>query len=392
MSFSLDSCTPEPLCDSRVMNMNNVERIVKIDDYLGDPSTADWVSQGNPLKYGSEGVLLTMGPNTPGTVLASTVYMWYGSVKATFKTSRGAGVVTAFILLSDVRDEIDYEFVGVDLGTAQTNYYFQGILDCTFPIPVTSSPHVSKVNANSLDQNSGNISLTDTYNNYHTYEIQWTPDSITWLIDGKVGRVQKKSDTWNATANQWNFPQSPARVELSIWPGGASTNAPGTIAWAGGPIDWHSGDIAMYGYDFAVLKEVEIQCYAPPLGANPNNAVSYTYSSWLGTNDTIVIGTKKTALKSFQGTGLNMDAGDDSSTASGGSASSIPGGTASGPGNAPASPGSPSGSSPSCPSGQFTQNCGSSSKSDGGRVAGSERILGTSAFAVVIALAGMMVL
>lgn len=71
-----------------------------------------------------------MAPDTVGTLLASSTYMWYGNVKATFKTSRGAGVVTAFILLSDVKDEIDYEFVGVDLKTAQTNFYFQGITNC----------------------------------------------------------------------------------------------------------------------------------------------------------------------------------------------------------------------------------------------------------------------
>jgi beta-glucanase (GH16 family) len=72
-----------------------------------------------------------MAPNTVGTVLASSRYVWYGSISATMKTSRGAGVVSAFILLSDVKDEIDYEFIGVELETAQTNYYFQGITDCT---------------------------------------------------------------------------------------------------------------------------------------------------------------------------------------------------------------------------------------------------------------------
>lgn len=46
------------------------------------------------------------------------------------KSSRGAGVVAAFILLSDVKDEIDFEFVGADLQTAQSNYYFQGITNC----------------------------------------------------------------------------------------------------------------------------------------------------------------------------------------------------------------------------------------------------------------------
>lgn len=75
-----------------------------------------------------------MAPDSVGTLLASTTYMWYGNVKATFKTSRGQGVVTAFILLSDVKDEIDYEFVGVDLEHAQSNYYFQGIPDCEWHI------------------------------------------------------------------------------------------------------------------------------------------------------------------------------------------------------------------------------------------------------------------
>ena len=46
------------------------------------------------------------------------------------KSSRGAGVVSAFILLSDVKDEIDFEFIGADLETAQSNYYFQGITNC----------------------------------------------------------------------------------------------------------------------------------------------------------------------------------------------------------------------------------------------------------------------
>lgn len=62
--------------------------------------------------------------------MATTTYVWYGNVKATLKSSRGKGVVTAFILLSDVKDEIDFEFVGADLKTAQSNFYYQGITDC----------------------------------------------------------------------------------------------------------------------------------------------------------------------------------------------------------------------------------------------------------------------
>jgi len=129
MSFSLDACVPAPVCQSRTMPMSDTKRIVDVSKYLGDASKADWVAQGTPIAYNGN-ILLTMPPRSVGTVLASTVYMWYGRVKARMRTGTGAGVVTAFILMSDVKDEIDYEWVGVDLTTSQTNYYYQGIPDC----------------------------------------------------------------------------------------------------------------------------------------------------------------------------------------------------------------------------------------------------------------------
>ena len=71
-----------------------------------------------------------MAPSTVGTLLMSAHYVWYGKIKATMKTSAGKGVITAFILMSDMKDEIDFEWVGNDLSTTQTNYYFQGITNC----------------------------------------------------------------------------------------------------------------------------------------------------------------------------------------------------------------------------------------------------------------------
>ena len=131
MSYSLDSCAPEPVCQSQTFNFNSLDGITANTKYLGDSSTTNWVMSGQAVPYDNN-ILLTMAPGTVGTLLASTTYSWYGNVKATFKTSRGQGVVTAFILLSDVKDEIDYEFVGADLESAQSNYYFQGIPDCEY--------------------------------------------------------------------------------------------------------------------------------------------------------------------------------------------------------------------------------------------------------------------
>ena len=102
--------------------------------YLGDASKADWVGSGTPLQTTQkDATILTLsedGDSASGTLLASTTYVWYGKITASLKTSKGAGVVTAFILLSDNKDEIDFEFIGTDLQTAQSNYYFQGITNC----------------------------------------------------------------------------------------------------------------------------------------------------------------------------------------------------------------------------------------------------------------------
>lgn len=269
------------------MKLNSLDRVVDISDYLGDSSKADWVSQGEPLVYNNN-VLLTMPKNSVGTVLSSTVYMWYGNVKARFKTSRGAGVITAFILFSDVKDEIDFEFVGTELETAQTNYYFQGVTDY---------------------HNSGNLSTTDTFDNWHTYEVHWTPDKIEWLIDGEVGRTKNKADTWNETSQNFQFPQTPARVQLSLWPGGLASNLQGTIDWAGGEIDWDSSDIQNYGYYFATFSEVDIECYNASTPPGTNLKTSYYYNDISCTNNTVVDSDKPHIIGSLSATGLDMNKG-----------------------------------------------------------------------------------
>ena len=126
---------PAPICNSQDYKLSTLDGFTSNQEYLGDASKTTWVYSGEPKAYtdGSDDVvLLTMPKDSVGTLLASTSYVWYGKVSATMKTSRGAGVVTAFILLSDVKDEIDFEFVGVDLNDAQSNYYFQGIDDCEY--------------------------------------------------------------------------------------------------------------------------------------------------------------------------------------------------------------------------------------------------------------------
>lgn len=386
MSYNLSSCVPAPVCQDRTTTFTSLDSIVDISEYYGDASKKEWVAQGEPA-YKDGSVLLTMPKNSVGTVLASTSYMWYGNVKAKFKTSRGRGVVTAFILLSDVKDEIDYEFVGVDLSTAQTNYYFQGIPDY---------------------HNSGNITLSDTFHNFHEYEIRWTPDRIEWLVDGQVGRSKDRKDTWNATSQSWMFPQTPARVQLSIWPGGAATNAKGTIDWAGGSMDWNADDIKQAGYFYATFSEVSIECYNAKTAPGTNNGNSYTYNNVKGTNDTVIDGKLPTVLGSFDGTGFDMKQNQASASQSGNkpknTAATIPGGGSGGSGqdhsgNSGGSSGGNNGGSggsggsgggsgsgaAGCDTKSFNQDCGTSSNDKGSNGKNSGTRASASALAMVIA-------
>lgn len=42
----------------------------------------------------------------------------------------------------------------------------------------------------------------------------------------------------NSATGIYNYPSSPSRIQLSIWPGGLPSAPQGTIDWAGGLIDW----------------------------------------------------------------------------------------------------------------------------------------------------------
>jgi len=293
-SFSIDSCMPAPVCKSSDYDFSSMNGFIENTDYLGDPSSGNWVFSGDPLMYNNEAVLLTMTSDSSGTLLSSTRYVWYGKMSATMKTSRGAGVVTAFIMMSDVKDEIDFEFIGTDIETAQSNYYFQGITDYG---------------------NEKNLSAPNTDSTWHTYTIDWQPDSLSWEVDGKVLRTLYRNETYNATAGQYHYPQTPSRVQFSLWPAGKAGNAQGTIEWAGGEIDWNS-PYMQNGYYYAMVKDVTVDCYNPPSGYNNQGNKAYWYENKFGTNDTVVVGNNNTILSSFLATGEDPNKGASSSKSS----------------------------------------------------------------------------
>lgn len=303
-SFNIDSCMPLPICkDSSTKFDNYSSKILNEYTFLGNVSAADWLYSGNIIDYADENsLILAMPKNSGGTVLTSTRAVWYGKITARMKASHLGGVITAFILFSGIQDEIDFEFVGADIEKVQTNYYWQGTLNYN---------------------HSTNITVDDVFDDYHTYELDWHEDYITWSVDGTIGRTLYKNETYNSTTDTYRFPQTPSQVHLSIWPGGNATNAPGTIAWAGGEINWDAPDISDPGYYYAIVNEVNITCYDPPIFAKKNGTKAYKYTNSDNfLEKSIMITDDEVMLGSDEATGNNITEGVTTSSSSSSSSAS----------------------------------------------------------------------
>ncbi|MCD7452299.1 hypothetical protein HAX54_016131 [Datura stramonium] len=122
------------------------------------------------------------------------------------------GVITAFYLISDdqagrVRhDEIDFEFVGTE-GKLQTNLFANdmGGREEVFQLPF------------------------DPSEDYHTYQILYTPQRIVFFVDNIPIRTFK-----NNTMKGINYPTRPMWIEASLWYSQSEAWA-GIVNWAEAP-------------------------------------------------------------------------------------------------------------------------------------------------------------
>jgi len=188
--------------------------------------------------------------------MSSTRYIQYGTVNATIKAGKWDGVVVAFILMADDKDEIDWEFPGDQVTSGQTNYFWLGT------IPAVTNGFV--VNG-----------LTDNSANYHTYTFDWQPDQLSWLVDGNVVHTVTKASTTNSD----EYPSSPARIQMSIWPAGIPGEPNGTVEWAQGMINWSDPDYEAAGHFYSYVKSVSITCAPLPSGGNSSDATSWIYTA-----------------------------------------------------------------------------------------------------------------
>ncbi|OQE41453.1 hypothetical protein PENCOP_c005G07833 [Penicillium coprophilum] len=262
-----------PMEKSCPANKGLTESSLHFDFTKGD-SLGQWKNSGGKVPTGSNGAEFTINKEGDAPTLVSDFYFFYGELSIEMKTSPGQGIVSSAFLQSDDKDEVDWEALGTKTDTIETNYFGKGdtsTWDRETWVPV-AAPHET----------------------FHTYTIQWSKDTISWLIDGANIRTLNYNDAQGGA----RFPQTPMNIHLGIWAGGAPTNPEGTIEWAGGPTDYSKGPYSMY------IKSVSVK--------NANPAESYTWTDKSGSANSI----KFTGSNAVSSRSTTTDAATSSSEAS----------------------------------------------------------------------------
>ncbi|GAA5992461.1 hypothetical protein JCM10908_000827 [Rhodotorula pacifica] len=242
-SYGQGYCAPVPVCQTANYTFADSSRIQQnVTAWNGDASefdfTLDTLDSSKPSIVQNGELVLTLTQNGGGTKVSTTRSVLYGTISASIKTVGAAGVVTAFITMSGVKDEIDIEWTGNDTSSWDSNWFWEG--------DVGSYDHGGTHQAANRDEQ------------YHTYTMNWTPSQLSWAVDGNTVRTIQKSKQTNQ-----RFPQTPSRVQFSVWPAGISSSPQGTIDWAGGMINWKDPTYTAQGNSFqAHVQWVDIQCYS----------------------------------------------------------------------------------------------------------------------------------
>ncbi|GAA5882417.1 hypothetical protein JCM3774_001833 [Rhodotorula dairenensis] len=242
-SYGQGYCAPVPACQTANYTFADSSRIQQnVTAWNGDATefdfTLDTLDGSKPDIVQNGELVLTLTQNGGGTKVSTSRSVLYGTISASIKTVGAAGVVTAFITMSGVKDEIDIEWTTNDTSSWDSNWFWEG--------DVGNYDHGATHRAANRDEQ------------YHVYTIDWSPSQLSWALDGKTVRtIQKKDQT------DQRFPQTPSRVQFSVWPAGISSSPQGTIDWAGGMINWKDPTYVAQNNAFrAHVQWVDIQCYS----------------------------------------------------------------------------------------------------------------------------------
>jgi len=225
-NFNSTKCLPKPSCHSGPISISS-DRVASSQGFNGDFMNKYFTVDGD---YDITDNIITLKlskPNT-GTTLYSTRYINYGRITADLQMDRVGGLVSSLITMADNHDEIDFEWVGEKVTEFQSNWYYQG-------------------NIPAYENSDGQIYNQPDSTTWHTYELDWKPDAISWFVNGELLRTQKRSSE--------KFPSTPSRFSFSIWDAGSGSE--GTRQWSGGPINFDQ----MKDFFGLKIRNIKVQCY-----------------------------------------------------------------------------------------------------------------------------------
>lgn len=138
--------------------------------------------------------------NLSAAAVSSRDQFLYGRFEATLQATDVPGLVTGFFLHRDSpRQEIDVEITGDRPDRILVNVFYNPGLDgARFDYGYRGTPV-------SIDLG------FDASKEVHTYTIEWEPDEIRWLVDG---RLVHRRVLWNPTP----IPHLPMTLHVNTWP------------------------------------------------------------------------------------------------------------------------------------------------------------------------------
>jgi beta-glucanase (GH16 family) len=270
LAQTFTDCNPMEKTCPKDVGLNSASFTSK---FASDPNAEDSWSKAayTTVTYDNKGAQFRIAKAGQAPTMETGFYFFFGRVDVTMKPAPGQGIISSIVLESDDLDEIDWEFLGGVDNQVQTNFFGKG--------DVSSYDRMIQYGVESAQEI------------YHTYSLDWTAERLQWIIDGTVVRELKYTDSValngkvsvtqskqynnNPLTNHQTYPQTPMRLKLGNWAGGADGNAEGTITWAGGKTDFSKGPFDMYVQDVSIT--------------NYNPAESYEYGDKTGSWQSIKI-------------------------------------------------------------------------------------------------------
>ncbi|KAK6208109.1 hypothetical protein LQW54_007156 [Pestalotiopsis sp. IQ-011] len=243
------------------------------------PPSGLWNTSAGTVGYDEEnGASFTISKKGYSPTLTSNFYFFWGRTEVIMKAANGTGIISSIVYGSDDLDEVDWEFRGSDTANVQSNYYGKGEIN-------------SQGTSGGTHPVSGNVQ-----SEWHNYTNVWTAEKLEWWIDGTLARTLTPA----AANDSRNYPQTPMKLSLGIWAGGDSSQAQGTIEWAGGATDYDAGPYTMY------VKSAKVEDYS--------KGTEYVYGDRSGNYTSIKINNPDSNSTAVEN--LNASDDDDSSSLS----------------------------------------------------------------------------